>query len=193
MQYQLHRRPTSIKQGISLIEALIAIAVFSIGLLGMIKMLSISARMQHNQEFQLQAIQTASDVRELLMVPRTRMNPALIEGFLDRQACNANNAFCQEGKNLRQQLNQQLSNNLATGLNLDVGHGVLNGTNLVFNNDCHSPIYARIQFNTESMQTKGSTNIATTTQPKQISYNYMIYQYRILQGTASDAGVTCSI
>jgi type II secretory pathway pseudopilin PulG len=180
------------KLGLTLIEALVAIAIFSIGLLGMIKLMSVSSRLQNNMEYQLQANMIASNIREILIAPAGRNQPAFIEGILDNKQCSG--VICDRGYNARQGINLQ-NQNLYSGaaLTVRVRHGVISGNTLTFTNNCHDPIFAQITFQTRGLQTTtaGQNNGAAVS--KTVRYNHQVGQYRLLNNNPAAWGLSCAI
>lgn len=188
----LHQHQSIItNQGLTLIEALVAMIIFSIGLLGMIKLLSITSRLQNNMEYQLQANLIASNVREILTASSGRLTPSFIEGVLDNQACNGG-AMCNQGKTVRQSFIQQNQNLYGGGdLNLQITHGTIVNNDLVANNNCHDPIFAQITFRTKKLQTAGQSNAQGS--DKLITYTHQVGQYRIFNNKPAFWGVSCAV
>jgi Tfp pilus assembly protein PilV len=197
MKYHISASPFKSRylphQGLTLIEALVAIIVFSIGLLGMIKLLSVSGRLQNNMEYQVQANLIASNIREILTAPDRRNNPAFIEGVLDGAQCNAGNFMCDQGRNVRQSLNQQNQNLYSSGqLNVRISHATVTGNGLMFTNNCHDPIFVQVSFQTNAAQTSSQANNSAQVSSSLVRYNHQVGQYRIFNNNRAAVGVTCS-
>jgi type IV pilus modification protein PilV len=178
-------------KGLTLIEALVAMVIFAIGLLGMIKLLSISSRLQNNMEYQLQANLIANNIRETLNPSAGSLSPAFIEGVLDGSRCANNQLGCQQGKTVRAAINQQ-NQNLYGGADLTVliTHGNIANGALVTSIRCHDPIFAQIRFITKQLQT--TANTAQQARSRVVTYNHQVGQYRLFNQNPNSWGVSCS-
>jgi prepilin-type N-terminal cleavage/methylation domain-containing protein len=178
-------------QGLTLIETLVAMIVFAIGLLGMIKLLSVSSRLQNNMEYQLQANLISSNIREILSASGGRLNPAFIEGVLDAQQCNGT-PLCLQGKKVRVGLNQQNQSLYGSAdLTVRITHGTIVGNGLVPSTRCHDPIFAQVVFSTKQLQTTGVANQQSAN--RLVVYNHQVGQYRLFNNSPGFWGVSCTI
>jgi type IV pilus assembly protein PilV len=132
-------------QGVGLIEALIAVLVMTIGLLGMSRMMLTAQKSKQNFEQSTEAIQVLEIASETMRTLSFTQNSNGLEGFLDTPLCNNSNALCNSAITQRQALNTQL-NSLLPGATLNIRHAsnAANAKNGSFNNNCDAPIFMRL-------------------------------------------------
>lgn len=185
-----------IPQGLALIEGLVAIIVFSIGLLGMIKMLQFSAKMQHNTEYQLHAVQIAAEAKEqIINLGKTNHavngSPAAMEGFLDGALCSG--ALCDLGKTERQHFDARLLNTSSTfagaRVTMNIKHGKPQGNLFTNSTLCNDPIVVHLSYVPEVA--KSSTTAATPT-PNPVNYYFVLNQYFANASDKITWGLTCN-
>jgi Tfp pilus assembly protein PilV len=177
-QKQYKRR---LHKGIGLIEALIAVLVMSIGMLGMSKLMVTAQKAKQNFEQSIETTQLLETTYETMRTLSYTQNANGLEGFLDSPLCNASNALCVKAKEERASLNTQLQK-LLPGATLNIRHA----NNLAdarannFNNQCASPIFLRLETQ-NSLNSNQKTIIAQ-----------QITMYAMTPQQKTQWGLTCS-
>ena len=132
-------------KGVGLIEALIAVLVMTIGLLGMSRMMLTAQKSKQNFEQSTEATQVLEVAYETMRSLSITQNANGLEGFLDTPLCSTANTLCANARSQRADLNDQLTE-LLPGATLTIRHAnnALNAKNGNFNNNCNAPIFLRL-------------------------------------------------
>jgi len=113
-----NKRLVAPKKGVGIIEALVAVTVFTLGLVGVSKLMAVSLKSTQNSEMQGRVALLVTDAMERIRILGTSVGPAAKNAFLDNSSCTglvgADLEQCTLGKQSRSEWDLQVDNTLGT-------------------------------------------------------------------------------
>ncbi len=195
------------RQGFGLIEGLVAIIIFSLGLVGVMHLMQLSTRSKQNFESYVQGSTLSNQAIERLMALSSMDNPWSIEGFI-KESCTgaatpANLSACTMGMKSRTEFTEKLKSNgeintttaadgsLQSSLRVTFQHqkspdasAIASSTTAT--NLCNDPIFLQVEYTLQ--KNSAATNSTTTTTKK--TYQVPVYQY--FTQNPSSLGLPCT-
>ncbi len=110
--------------GVGIVEALIAILIFTVGIIGVSKLMAVSLRSTQNSESQGRAAILVTDAMERIRILSTTNSDIAKNAFLDGANCsglsNVNLTDCQLGQKSKSEWLTQVSTTLGSTVNVSI-------------------------------------------------------------------------